>query len=138
MGQWMEDMDTGAFKGNIEMPMGLVKLPVACIGPLIINGEEAKGEFVAPMATVEGALTASMLRGVKAINAGSGAITRTGKQFCSRGPCFVTKNASQALKLGTWVRDHKQFLREEIVSQVSKHAKLEQIIPVYDFEVRIL
>jgi hydroxymethylglutaryl-CoA reductase (NADPH) len=135
MGQWMEDMDTTSLKGNIEMPMGLIKLPVASVGPLIIHGEEAKGKFIAPMATTEGALTASMMRGVKALNAGSGVVTRTGKQFCSRGPCFVTKSASQALTLGTWTEGKREFLQQEVVSKVSSHAKLEQIIPVYDFEV---
>lgn len=135
LGQWLEDVDTKVMEGNIEMPMGLVKLPVACVGPLIVHGEHAEGEFIGPMATTEGALTASMQRGVNAVNAGSGVITRTGKQFCSRAPCFVTKSAAQAQALGKWVKSKKQELQDEVVSKVSSHAKLEDVIPVYDFEV---
>ena len=136
MGEWLKGFDTKTMKGNIEMPIGLVKLPVAAVGPLRFDGEQAQGEFVAPFATTEGALTASVQRGIGAVNAGSGVISRTGKQLVSRGPCFVTRNATEAQLLGNWVKEQKTALQEEVVSKVSGHAKLVDIIPIYDFEVR--
>ena len=135
VGQWSDGMDTNQLQGNIEMPMGLVKLPVACVGPLTIHGEQAQGEFIAPLATTEGALTASIQRGVNAMNADSGAITRTGRNMCSRAPCFVTKNAKQAHILGKFIKSMKQELQDEVVNKVSNHAKLEEIMPLYDLEV---
>ena len=131
----MEDFDTKSMKGNIEMPMGLIKLPVAPVGPLRFQGEQAHGEFIAPYATSEGALTASVLRGITACNAGSGMITRTGKQLVSRGPCFVTRNATEAQLLGNWIKEQRKVLQDEVVRKVSGHAMLRDIIPVYDFEV---
>ena len=136
MGMWTERTDTTAFKGNIEGPMGMIQVPVAPVGPLTIHGEEAQGEFIGPFATTEGALTASLQRGVTAANAGSGVFTRTGKQIASRGPCFVTGSAAQAQKLGYWAKKHMDVLQEEVVRKVSNHAVLKDIIPVYDLEVR--
>jgi len=134
MAKWLDSIDPNIFKGNIEMPMGLIKLPVAAVGPLNILGEQAKGEFVAPFATIEGALTASCQRGINAINASGGVHTRTGKQFCSRGPCFVTGSASEAILLANWVKKNKDLIQDEVVSKVSNHAVLDDIMPLYDFE----
>ena len=135
MATWPDGIDPNIFKGNIEMPMGLIKLPVAAVGPLNICGQQANGEFIAPFATIEGALTASCQRGINAINAAGGVQTRTGKQFCSRGPCFVTGSAEEAILLANWVKKHKDIIQDEVVSKVSNHAILDDIMPLYDFEV---
>ena len=71
IGQWLEGQDTEELRGNIETPLGLAKIPLAVLGPLKIHGQAAQGEFFAPYATTEGALTASVMRGVNAINAGN-------------------------------------------------------------------
>ena len=137
MAQWLEGQDTNKLKGNIEQPMGLVTVPVAPVGPLTINGEAAKGDFIAPFATTEGALTASAMRGVTAINAGPGVFAWTGTQHATRGPCFVTRNPREALMLGNWAKLQQKTIQEEVVRKVSGHAMLEDIITVYDMEVGV-
>ncbi len=40
--------------GNIENLFGVAQVPIGLAGPLLIDGEYARGEFYVPMATVEG------------------------------------------------------------------------------------
>jgi hydroxymethylglutaryl-CoA reductase (NADPH) len=47
---------------NIENPIGAIQIPVGIAGPILVNGEYAKGEFYVPLATTEGALVASINR----------------------------------------------------------------------------
>jgi hydroxymethylglutaryl-CoA reductase (NADPH) len=46
-------------KGNIENFTGVAQVPIGFAGPLTINGEYAKGDFIIPLATSEGTLVAS-------------------------------------------------------------------------------
>ncbi|HJK48162.1 MAG TPA: 3-hydroxy-3-methylglutaryl-CoA reductase, partial [Methanocorpusculum sp.] len=43
---------------NVENMIGCVQIPVGVAGPIVVNGEYAKGEFWLPLATTEGALIA--------------------------------------------------------------------------------
>lgn len=43
--------DPGLTQGNIENLTGTAEIPLGIAGPLIVNGEHAKGEFLVPMAT---------------------------------------------------------------------------------------
>ncbi|HJK62774.1 MAG TPA: 3-hydroxy-3-methylglutaryl-CoA reductase, partial [Methanocorpusculum sp.] len=52
---------------NVENMIGCVQIPVGVAGPVVVNGEYAKGEFWLPLATTEGALIASINRGCGAI-----------------------------------------------------------------------
>ncbi|MCK5921076.1 MAG: hypothetical protein KAG66_09050, partial [Methylococcales bacterium] len=44
--------------GNVEHFTGVAQIPIGFAGPLTVNGEHAKGEFIVPMATAEGTLVA--------------------------------------------------------------------------------
>ncbi|MDT8273834.1 MAG: hydroxymethylglutaryl-CoA reductase, partial [Desulfomonilia bacterium] len=55
-------------KGNIENFTGVAQVPLGFAGPLKVNGEHAKGEFLIPLCTSEGTLVASYNRGMKIIN----------------------------------------------------------------------
>jgi len=55
--------DPAITKGNIEHFTGVAQVPIGIAGPLLINGEHAKGEFYIPLATSEGTLVASYNRG---------------------------------------------------------------------------
>ena len=48
--------DSKAYRGNIENPIGVSHIPIGLIGPLAIQGNNARGKFYVPMATTEGAL----------------------------------------------------------------------------------
>src|SRR5215216_3661372 len=62
--------------GNIENFIGVAQVPIGLAGPLLVNGEHAKGEFFVPLATTEGTLVASYNRGMKLIRE-SGGVTTT-------------------------------------------------------------
>ncbi|MCE4618826.1 MAG: 3-hydroxy-3-methylglutaryl-CoA reductase, partial [Desulfurococcales archaeon] len=46
------------FGRNIENPIGAVQVPVGVVGPLLVKGTYARGEYYVPLATTEGALVA--------------------------------------------------------------------------------
>eukprot|EP00727_Mastigamoeba_balamuthi_P013559 m51a1_g8826 putative 3-hydroxy-3-methylglutaryl-CoA reductase (383) ;mRNA; f:369992-371594 len=52
-------------KNKIENYVGCIPYPLGLIGPVTLDGAHAKGEFVIPMATLEGTLLASYSRGCK-------------------------------------------------------------------------
>jgi hydroxymethylglutaryl-CoA reductase (NADPH) len=39
-------IDPESMKGNIENPIGVLQVPLGITGPLIVNGDFAKGEFL--------------------------------------------------------------------------------------------
>ena len=47
------------YKGNIENFIGCTQVPTGLVGPLLINGTVAQGDYYLPLATTEGALVAS-------------------------------------------------------------------------------
>ena len=51
-------------KGIIENHVGFLNLPMAVVGPLLLDGKYAQGEFCVPICTVEGTLAMSMNRGM--------------------------------------------------------------------------
>jgi len=46
----------GAVTGNIENFVGTAQVPIGIAGPLLVDGEHARGEFYVPLATTEGTL----------------------------------------------------------------------------------
>ena len=60
-------IDPAVLPGNVENFIGIVQMPVGVAGPVLINGEHAKGEFYVPLATTEGTLVASYSRGMRVI-----------------------------------------------------------------------
>jgi hydroxymethylglutaryl-CoA reductase (NADPH) len=47
-------IDPGAAAGNIENFVGAAQVPIGIVGPLLVDGEHARGEFYVPLATTEG------------------------------------------------------------------------------------
>lgn len=72
VGTFSFDEQTAAAK-HCENLIGATQIPLGVAGPILINGEQAHGEFIIPMATTEGALVASVSRGCKAISLAGGA-----------------------------------------------------------------
>ena len=48
--------DPSILPGNIEHFIGVAQVPIGVAGPLLVNGEHARGEFYIPLATTEGTL----------------------------------------------------------------------------------
>ena len=64
---------------NIENMIGITSVPLGFVGPLLVRGDLADGEFLVPLATTEGALIASVNRGSSVITAAAESTTRRGK-----------------------------------------------------------
>ncbi len=79
--------------GNIENLFGVAQIPIGLAGPLLVNGEHARGEFYVPMATVEGTMLASYNRGMKVIRESGGVITTVSGEAMQRAPTFVFPSA---------------------------------------------
>ena len=62
--------------GNIENFVGAAQVPMGIAGPLLVDGEHARGEFYVPLATTEGTLVASYNRGMKLLHARAGSRPR--------------------------------------------------------------
>jgi hydroxymethylglutaryl-CoA reductase (NADPH) len=113
---------------NIENPIGAVQIPLGIAGPILIKGEYAKGEFYVPLATTEGALVASINRGMKAITLSGGATVRVVKDGMARAPLIWTPSVLEARRLVEWVRENEGLLREA-ASRKTRHGRLKEIQP---------
>jgi hydroxymethylglutaryl-CoA reductase (NADPH) len=89
--------------GNIENLFGVTQVPVGLAGPLLVNGEHAKGEFYVPMATVEGTMLASYNRGMKVIRESGGVLTTVAGEAMQRAPVFVFNNAREGRDFSHWL-----------------------------------
>ena len=112
------------FGACCENVIGYMPIPVGVIGPLIIDG----ASYHIPMATTEGCLVASAMRGCKAINAGGGATTVLTKDGMTRGPVvrFPTLIRSGACKI--WLDSEEgQNIIKKAFNSTSRFARLQHI-----------
>ena len=70
------DLDTEAWRGNVENAIGVAQVPIGIAGPLLVHGEHARGVFYVPLATTEGALVRSYERGMLALSKAGGVTAR--------------------------------------------------------------
>lgn len=78
---------------------GYIPLPVGIAGRVIMDGQDV----CLPMATIEGALIASVSRGCKAINMSGGAITAVVSDSMTRAPCLNFPSLSRAVQAKEWI-----------------------------------
>ena len=105
--------DPAMTRGNIENFTGVAQVPIGFAGPLHVNGEYARGDFLIPLATTEGSLVASYNRGIKVLNL-SGGVTCTVSADCmQRAPVFVFDSAREARAFRDWVDVHMDDLRTQ-------------------------
>ena len=116
-------------RANIESLIGFARIPVGIIGPLRVNGVNARGDFYVPLATTEGALVASYQRGAKMISLAGGCAALCLVESVLRAPGFVFANLAEA---GTFVAHViSQFeTMQARVRESSRHARLVQIDPL--------
>ena len=113
---------------NVENAIGAVEIPVGIAGPLLFDGEMARGIIYAPLATTEGALVASAARGATAITRAGGVRTHVLAQRMTRAPAFEFATAREAFAFAGWLVGQLDALRE-CVRQVSRHADLRSAEP---------
>ena len=104
VGHYSVDPETTA--GNIENFIGVAQVPMGLVGPLLVNGEHANGDFYMPMATSEGTLIASYNRGARLLRESGGAKVTVVDDAMQRAPVFIFEDARQARDFGLWVEDN--------------------------------
>ena len=120
--------DPSILPGNIENFTGVAQVPIGVAGPLLIDGEHARGEFYVPLATTEGTLVASYNRGMKMLRAAGGIKTTVSDDAMQRAPVFVFDDARAAREFGHWVTRHFDDIkaRAETATRVGKLHDIEQ------------
>jgi hydroxymethylglutaryl-CoA reductase (NADPH) len=118
--------DVSTLDGNIENFIGMAQIPIGLAGPILVNGKDAEGDFMVPLATTEGALVASYNRGMKACRL-SGGITSVclieGVQRC---PFFKFKTIVEVGMFISWI--HQQTDKfHELVKECSRFATLNEV-----------
>ncbi|WP_440766232.1 hydroxymethylglutaryl-CoA reductase (NADPH) [Natronorubrum sp. DTA7] len=122
---------------NIENMIGAAQIPMGVVGPVDVNGEEtssngsggaADGEHYLPLATTEGALLASVNRGLGVIRTAGGADARVTKNGMTRAPVFRVTGVAEAAETVEWVTDNFDALAEAAESTTS-HGELLDIEP---------
>ncbi len=123
-GKQIDDPDI--LKGNIENFIGMAQIPVGLAGPLLVNGKDAKGDFIIPLATTEGALIASYSRGMKACRRSGGITSVCLVEGVQRSPYFRFPSVVTVGMFISWVHENSEKFHE-IVKNTSKHARLNEI-----------
>src|SRR4249920_516159 len=98
--------DPSILPGNVENFTGVAQVPIGIAGPLLVNGEHARGEFYVPLATSEGTLVASHNRGMKILREAGGVKTTIVDDAMQRAPAFVFESAREARAFGEWLTEH--------------------------------
>lgn len=112
------------FGACCENVIGYMPLPVGVIGPLMIDNVY----YHIPMATTEGCLVASAMRGCKAINAGGGVTTVLTKDGMTRGPCVRFPSLSRAGACKIWLdSEDGQNRVKKVFNSTSRFARLQHI-----------
>jgi hydroxymethylglutaryl-CoA reductase (NADPH) len=120
--------DPSILPGNVEHFTGVAQVPIGIAGPLLIDGEHARGEFYVPLATTEGTLVASYNRGMKTVRESGGVKTTILDDAMQRAPAFVFEDARQARAFGEWLREHFTQVKQvaEATTRVGRLRNIEQ------------
>ena len=120
--------DSQQVKGNCEHFIGVAQVPLGIAGPLTINGEQAQGEFLIPLATSEGTLVASYNRGMQVLNLSGGVRCTVVGDAMQRAPVFVFDDAKAGREFVGWVQANFKKIASE-AEATSSVAKLQYIDP---------
>lgn len=112
---------------NIDNPIGITQIPLGIAGPVRVKGEYANGEFYVPLATTEGALVASVNRGMRAITLSGGCTVKILHEGMTRAPLFKARNVSDAVKFRDWANSNFYKLKE--LMEQDKFLKLKEVQP---------
>lgn len=114
---------------NCENMIGSIQVPLGIVGPLLVKGSfEPPKKYYIPLATTEGALIASINRGVKAITQSGGATTISKKMGITRAPVFKVGGILECRQFIDWSLANFSILKN-ITEKTSSHLTLLDIKP---------
>jgi hydroxymethylglutaryl-CoA reductase (NADPH) len=116
-------LDPARTRGNIENLIGAVQMPLGVAGPLLVDGEHARGEFYVPLATTEGALVRSYERGMALLTKAGGVKVRIWADENRVAPLFELADVVEAHDFARFVLSHLEAIRAEAES-TTRHGKL--------------
>ena len=99
--------DVEDLRGIIENHVGFLNIPMAVVGPLLLDGIYAQGEFCVPICTLEGTLAMSMNRGMYASLTSGGTKLKHFRQELSRAPVFIFDNLDEGTDFQNWVTNNE-------------------------------
>ena len=115
-----------AAAANIENMIGVVQIPLGFAGPVTVNGDHAMGPFIIPLATTEGALIASISRGMSVITAAGGARVKVFSDGMTRAPVLRVKGIDHASEVMKWT-DENSVAIQKAVKETTSHGEIIQI-----------
>ncbi|MFA6679949.1 MAG: hydroxymethylglutaryl-CoA reductase (NADPH) [Candidatus Methanomethylophilaceae archaeon] len=111
---------------NIENMIGVTQIPLGFAGPVLVNGDDAQGIFLVPMATTEGALLASVSRGMSLISAAGGSRVKIFDDAMTRAPVFRVGGIDHSVKVIQWISENTAVI-DAAACATTKHGKLMEI-----------
>lgn len=108
---------------NVENMIGATQIPLGFAGPVTISGDYAKGRFIVPLATTEGALIASISRGMSVINDSGGVRSKVFWDYMTRAPVFRVDNIEHSARVIDWITANMDVI-SETVGSTTNHGKL--------------
>jgi hydroxymethylglutaryl-CoA reductase (NADPH) len=99
-------------KKNCENVIGFIPVPLAIIGPILINDNN---HFI-PFSTTEGALVASLTKCTKLINENNGVSVIINEIGMTRSPIIKLNNIFEANDLIKWLNDSKELIKSTFES----------------------
>lgn len=107
-----------------ENVIGYMPIPVGVAGPLTVNNTP----YYIPMATTEGCLVASTMRGCKALNAGGGVTAVLTQDGMTRGPCVTFPSLARSGDAKTWLDSPEgQKSIKKAFDSTSRFARLQYV-----------
>jgi hydroxymethylglutaryl-CoA reductase (NADPH) len=120
--------DPHAARGNCEQLTGVAQVPLGFAGPLRVEGEHARGEFLIPLATSEGTLVASYNRGMGVLTRCGGVRATVVDDAMQRAPVFLFADAVRGREFARWVVENQPRIRE-VAESTSRVVRLLYIDP---------
>ncbi|AEB94685.1 hydroxymethylglutaryl-CoA reductase (NADPH) [Metallosphaera cuprina] len=113
---------------NAENVIGATQIPLGVAGPVLIEGDYARGGFLVPLATTEGALIASVNRGMKVLRLSGYVKTKIIRDGMTRAPVFSFDSAIEAYSFSAWVKENFETIRK-VAERTTSHGKLKSVEP---------
>ncbi len=121
-----QSFDTSQLRGNIENPIGVAQVPLGIAGPVLVQGQYARGVYYVPMATTEGALLRSYERGMMALTQAGGVQTAILADENHMAPTFFFRDVKQAADFGDWL-DGKLPQLQAVTATTTSHGRLNNL-----------
>lgn len=115
--------DLSVYEANIENCIGTIKIPVGIAGPIRVNGTNAQGDYLLPMATTEAALLASYHRGSVLISKAGGCSAVLLSEGVTRSPGFVFKTIADLAGFSYWLLMNKEKIHD-VAQSTSNYCQL--------------